>query len=352
MNDDQQGLRMTMSARYLKAQLDILAKLGFSHAQSFQAMDISPKMLSDPMCRIEVDDVLPLFEAAKDALDEPAIGLKMGYQFRSASFAQTGSIYSHCRDLLQVIEMNHRYQRLAIDVGKVYHETLKTRSGGVKHYMVFEPYYDDHDRYRHITNIVMGAYGTTYRWLSWGGGEKIMNVRFPYSKPADSSFHETVFRCSLDFNCEKAAIELSESMLSETLSTYDPEKLAIAVSRLDKALGAVTTELSFKNAVDSAMRSAMERGQISAAIVAKRLDMPERKLLSEIKKCGLSYRKVLDNVRKDVFLEQYRQGHNFAAIAQNLAYNDQAAFNRAFRRWYDMSPGQWEKTAQHESVEA
>ncbi|MDA8707943.1 AraC family transcriptional regulator ligand-binding domain-containing protein [Hellea sp.] len=352
MNDDQQALRMTMSARYLKAQLDILAKLGFSHAQSFDVLKIDPKILSDPMCRIDVDDILPLLAAAEKDLNDPCIGLKMGYQFRPGSFAQTGAVYSHCKDLLQVIEINHRYQRLAIDVGRARHETMKTASDGKKNYMVFETYYDDHDRYRHITDMVMGAYGTTYRWLSWGGGEKFMNVQFPYSKPMDSSFHETVFRCGLDFNCEKAAIELSESMLSETLSTYDPEKLAIAISWLDEALGAITAEISFKKAVQSAMRSALELGQISAAIVAKRLDMPERKLLSKMKKCGASYRKVLDNVRKNVFLEQYRQGQNFAAIAQNLAYNDQAAFNRAFRRWYDMSPGQWEKTAQHELVEA
>ena len=59
---------------------------------------------------------------------------------------------------------------------------------------------------------------------------------------------------------------------------------------------------------------------------------------------NLSFRDLLEEERKQRFRQLHASGESFAAIAQALAYNDQAAFNRAFKRWYNMSPSQYAAT--------
>jgi len=330
-------LQMTISARYLMTQLAILDNLGFSYQQSYSALEFNRKHLSDMSARIPIDAIVPIFKAAEKTLNNPLIGLEVGFLFRIGGFAKTGSIYSYCDNLIQVIELQNQYQRLAIDVADITYGTENPD----RHYMQLKSYYDDHIKYRHITDMIMGAYGTAYRWLTWGTRGNIKAVHLPYPAPQNAELYEQVFQCEAVFNAPVAALEFTAEMMTTPLTTRDPEKRIILMAQLDNMLESSTAHLSFKAAIDAAMKAALQKGIVTNAIIASRLGRTERQLRNDMKASNLSYRTLLDSVRQETFIEQYRNGESFASIAQSLAYNDQAAFNRAFRRWYGISPGQW-----------
>jgi len=334
-------LKMTMSGRYLLAQLDILNDLGFSYKESYQALEFDKSRLSNSSQRVPVEALLPVFRAAEIVLDNPLIGLEVGFRFRIGTFAQTGAIYSYCENLRQVIDLNKRYQRLAIDIAHITYLHDTRPDGEEHHYMQFTPYYDDYEKYRHITDMVMASYGTAYRWLSWGSGEDIKGVHLPYNKPENIKLYERVFQSNINFSAPVTALEFSPAMMTAPLTTHDPEKLAALIAQLDKIMNAGEAHLSLRVAIETAMKAALQKGSITITIIANRLNRTERQLRIDMKTAGMSYRHMLDSVRQDLFFEYYKNGESFASIAQHLAYNDQAAFNRAFRRWYDMSPGKW-----------
>ena len=138
-----------------------------------------------------------------------------------------------------------------------------------------------------------------------------------------------------------AALEFTEKMMTAPLTTHDPDKLALLIAKLDSVSGHRNAQLSLKTAIEAAMRIALQKGTISSAILANRLSRSERQFRQDMKAANISYRQLLDEVRQKVFLEKYEAGESFASIAQSLSYNDQPAFNRAFRRWYDLSPREW-----------
>ena len=113
------NFQMTMSPDYLLAQVDILKALGFSEKQFWNAFEFDKKRLSNKHLRIPIDAIVPVFKEAENALNDPFIGLRLGFQFRIGQFSQTGAIYSYCENLPQVIKMNQRYQKLAIDVAQI-----------------------------------------------------------------------------------------------------------------------------------------------------------------------------------------------------------------------------------------
>jgi len=74
--------------------------------------------------------------------------------------------------------------------------------------------------------------------------------------------------------------------------------------------------------------------------VARRLGRSERSLHRDLAKAGMSYRKVLDQVRADI-AATWLPRSSIADVSERLGYGEPRAFHRAFRRWHGISPAQW-----------
>ena len=330
-------MKMTLSNAYLSANLDILNLLGFSRATALEVMALDEESLDPPHGRICIDRFLSCIDAAADQTSNPQIGLDLGLKFRVAGFGVTGAIYSYCEDLEEVMIMNNLYQKLAIDAGKI--EYRQDPSGG--HHMCFSPYYADWTCYKYITDIIMASYVTTYRWLSWGSGEDVVSARLPYVQPSERVNYENRLQTKIETNSEHICIEFSDIAMSQKLATRNPELLARARIVLDKLLGQQTASVDFEKGVEAAIRGAIETGQVSAQTIAMRMGLSLSAFRSCLAETEEGVRPRIDRVRKSMFMEKSTAGLSLSQIALDLAYNDQAAMNRAFRRWFGMTPTQW-----------
>ncbi len=333
------SLKMTLSHLYLQANLNILDKLGFPKAESLKFFDLTDAALNSPTERVPLEPFVDCINAAANFTSDPNIALRLGYKFRVGAFGQTGNLYAYCKTLRQVIPMNDRYQKIAIDAGRV--EYMKDASGG--HFMCFRPYYADPVRFRPITDMIMASYVTTYRWLTWGSGEDILQTQLPYARPDDMIVHTEVFGPDIIFESEHSCLKFSDAAMLQPITTHDPERLMRAQVKLDKLLGLQMAGQVFEQAIEAALKQAIDAGQVSTHIVAQRMGMSDSALKTQLNASGEGMRSRLDRVRKALFIEKYEAGQSFSQIAMSLAYNDQAAMNRAFRRWYGMTPSQWRK---------
>jgi len=332
-------MKMTLSYRYLEANLNILEALGFPKAHALGLLGLDEASLNAPMERMDIDPFVDCINAAADFTSDTNIALHLGYKFRVGTFGQTGNLYGYCQNLREVIPMNDRYQKVAIDAGRV--EYMQDPSGG--HHMCFRPYYTDMEKYRPITDIIMASYVTTYRWLTWGSGEDILSTRLPYSRPKDISAHTVIFQSDLKFNSPHTCLEFSENAMLQDITTHDPERLARAQIRLDQILGLQMARRNFEQAVDAAIRGALQSGEVSSQLVAERMGLSWSALRTQLNESGEGIRPRIERIRKTIFIEEYEAGQSFSQIAMSLAYNDQAAMNRAFRRWFDVTPSEWRK---------
>jgi len=332
-------MKMTLSHRYLDANLDLLSAFGFPKTMALEVLGIDAAQLKFSTERLPLDRFVDCIDVASEFTSRPNIALRLGHKFRVGTFAQTGSLYTYCRDLSEVIQMNNRYQKLAIDAGAV--EYSINKSG--RHKMCFKPHYEDMEKYRPITDMIMASYVTTYSWLTWGSGEEILSAHLPYPEPEDVSVHQDVFQSDLIFGSDSICLEFSETAAAQRFTTHDPEKLTQAKVALDRMMGLQMESQAFEAAVEAAIRGALSSGQVSSHIVADRMGMSWSTLRTRLDQTGEGMRARVDRIRKSLFMEKYQAGESFAQIAMSLAYNDQPAMNRAFRRWFDMTPSQWRK---------
>jgi len=326
---------MSISALYLDSQLGSLESLGFSRARALDFLGVSEQDLGNPRFRIPIEDLLKLFCLAADELNKPAIGIEIGSDFRVASFAKTGRIYAFCRDLGHVIETNGKYQKIAIDAGTATYVENEGRT-----YLQFMSRFEDAEAYRHITETVFGSYGSAFQWLGWGSGRCIKAVFFRHSNPNVSTLYEEIFQCPVYFDSEIDSLEFFPETIHAPLPTADEGRLAIIENRLQGLLDTSQAQAStLEQAVRAAIQSALRDGHSTLASVSSHLGRTERQLRSDLKRSGLKFRGLLEDVRKEIYHHQRHRGFSYSQIAQDLGYNDQAAFTRAFKRWYGKPPG-------------
>jgi AraC-like DNA-binding protein len=330
-------MKMSVSYRYLNTNLDLLEGFGFPREMSLSTLNLTEGILQDLNGRMSIELFLNLMNQAAKTLSDPHIALRLGHKFRVATFAETGSVYVYCKSLEDVIKMNGKYQKLAIDVGNV----ASVNDGPDRNFMTFTPYYEDMERYRPITDIVMGAYFTAYHWLSWGSGEEMLGVKLPYAAPDDLKTHESIFQMPLHFNAKQISLQFSDAAMRDTLISYDPERLVRIKAKLDGMIGENASIESFETLVDAAIRAAIKNGHVTSHVVADRMGVTWSAFRTALRRSGSVFRDRVDDIRQALFQNYVAEGLSFSQIAMALAYNDQAAMNRAFRRWYGMTPTQW-----------
>ena len=336
-----QKFKNTLSMRFLSEQLYQLECFGFATSQSLAFLTLSETQLNDITARIPILTVEKLYRHAAKVLNEPHLGLQIGHNFRILNYAQTGTVFGLSKTVKQAIELNSKYQRIAIDAGEISYETvgLDGRSG---HFLSLLPHEEVKDCH-HILNLICGAYATTFTWLAWGVGKGLKSVFFNQRAPEDLSLFQQLYDCPQFFDLPRLGIEFDDVAIIAPLPTHDPEKLSRIIVKLDKIVGTRNTSKSLEQATRASMRAAMAMGQVSSSIVASRLELSERQFRQSLKDNDLKYRQLLESERQLLFQRLYDQGESFSVISQDLCYNDQAAFNRAFRRWYGVSPTDYVK---------
>jgi len=112
-------MKMTLSHRYLGANLAILETLGFPRNLALDALKIEDVDLKSSKGRMPLSQFHDCLAAAVAHTGQKDIALRLGYKFRVSSFGETGALYSYCKNLEDVMMLNNQYQKLAINIIKI-----------------------------------------------------------------------------------------------------------------------------------------------------------------------------------------------------------------------------------------
>ena len=93
-------------------------------------------------------------------------------------------------------------------------------------------------------------------------------------------------------------------------------------------------KLEFHHAVKMLLRQCFSPEDIKRKSIAKKIFISERHLVRKLKKEGITYRQLVDEVRKERCLALLQQGATQSGeLTRQLCYSDSSYVYRAFRRW-------------------
>jgi AraC-like DNA-binding protein len=155
----------------------------------------------------------------------------------------------------------------------------------------------------------------------------------------DAAELEEIFGCPVRAGASWAGFTIPRSTWKLPMRRRDPILANLLRQQADEAIARLprTDDVLFD--VRRALAARVAGGDVRIQSVARGLATSVRSLQRRLSAAGASYHQLIDLARKDA-AERYLATSSFAVgeIAYLLGYSEAAAFNRAFRRWHELTP--------------
>ena len=166
-----------------------------------------------------------------------------------------------------------------------------------------------------------------------------ISIDLPWEEPKDISEYERVFSCPVFFNKEQVTIYLEKEHVNDKVTTSDFDLLRILIQHAEEKSAKINEEKGFASLVKQSMINLIKSEFPTIEQVSSHLNISLRTLQRRLKSEGVTYKQLINDLRKDFALSYLKRSDlNYADIAYLLSYADVSAFSRAFKKWTGQSP--------------
>jgi AraC-like DNA-binding protein len=174
----------------------------------------------------------------------------------------------------------------------------------------------------------------------------IEQIELTHRRPRDTTEHERVFGCPFVFGAGRNCMSIRRAAWDLPTTSAQAGLLELLAQHADLLLEKLPRGPSLVERVRKGISEGLRGGDPSLDGVATRLGMTPRTLQRHLQDLGHSFNAVFDDVRRGaagLYLDQPEIA--IAEVAYLLGFSDQSTFNRAFKRWYAMTPKQYRARA-------
>lgn len=274
---------------------------------------------------------------------DPALSLRMASLVRPGHIGLLGYLMMSCETLVQAISLLDMYAPLLITENDIRQMTDDDGWHLILHPLLETPSMSS-------TLLSMGI------WVSLGKALTEMptffgQVHFTFEAPQEQSvislLHD-VFGRDISFVQADNRLTLPNGLQTLPLAQRDKAMHELLRARADTELANMAVAKGNQLAqLEAVLRGRLDGGDVSISSVAKIFQMEQRTLQRRLHGYGMSYRDVLDGVRRHEAERMVKTTSvPLSGIAYNLGFSDQSSFQHAFRRWTGMSPGAYRQKLQ------
>lgn len=331
----------TVSSAYLSNYVETCIALGAPAPQMYALVPGGRAALDQPDQRFAANIVVQVLDAAAEMTGNDTVGLRVGMQFRPASFLDVGYALSSAGTIKEALEINARYQTLTQEIVRTSLEV----SGGFA-CIGCAPALPGTEAMRRVMEAVYAGYATIGFWLLRDHGSPIEAMQFRHRDPGPGAreMYETLFGKGVKFGAREDVMVFRADLVVKPLPGENRELVRLLTQRLETRLAALQQGVSLPDRVRNCLHSQMGRGKPGMAGTAHILGYTERTLRRRLAEEGVTFAELLQDARKQAAEIFVREGKlSLTEIAYATGYSDQSAFVRAFRGWYGTSPGAYRR---------
>jgi AraC-like DNA-binding protein len=312
-----------------------LETYGIDSEPLFEQAGLDYTKLTDSNARYPVQNLQTLWNLAAEASGDRCFGLRCAMQWHPTTMYALGYAWLASGSLMEALNRLSRYGRI---VNNAASSDLEEVDGtmeltirpdkGVESQITVSPIAQDATMATlvHISRMIYG--------------EEFNPVSIELTRPEPECLEEYMryFQCPITFNGTKWQMTFDKEVLLTPLPTANAElahmneKVVLDyLTRLDKDNLPMQVK---KRLVDN-----LSHGEITEELMAKWLNMSARTLQRKLNAMGTSYKKLLDETRKELALTFVKDSRrSMSEITFLLGFSEQSNFTRAFRRWQGVSP--------------
>ncbi len=326
----------TTSSVAIIALINLLKDKNWSFDKIEQKTGILCSKLNDPDARISMKKFLLLWDLGVDVSRDPALGLHLRNHYGKTlkHFVVTLAMKSSNSK----IALNNwiRYQQLVSDT-----DCLEQQPDD-KYLRI--AYYNKNpeleNRYlpEHHLSLALSYYQQYMKRKVYP-----FEVHFRHADPGYSDEYYKVFRCPVFFGQNENLI-IGENKQVSCFQTEDDQYLqAILIKHAEEKLQSLSSPETFKGRVQDFLLKNLAQGTGDIQNAATFLNMDRTTLHRHLQRENTSFSEILVETRQQLAHNYLEQNFSLSEISSFLGFSDPCGFQRAFKRWFGVPPGQYKK---------
>ena len=308
--------------------IDAIAAAGVDLGEAAREAGIIPAALESGMTFAEAERFIGV---AWRRIDDPAFGLRAGCVLRPERYGISGLTAMASPTFGAALQRKARYNRL------VWGDSYRIRQDASE-FTVLTETPDESNPWGYSKVDMEFASLVTFGRRFTAVDIAPLKVAFRRPEPSFRALYEEIFRCPIAFAQAANAISFSQADVKRRLISADHRAAEwlefgakAALERMDDS--GVTTR------VRAQLERMLQGDEPTLAAVASELCMSERTLQRRLTAEGQTFRRVLDEMRRDVAQRSLAAGkRNVPELAYLLGFEDSNSFYRSFRRWTGTTP--------------
>ncbi|MBU2954349.1 AraC family transcriptional regulator [Marinobacter sp. F3R08] len=327
-----------ISVLYVSALMRAAQAEGANSSELASRFQLDHQTLTSPEARISIPRFMRLGHAAINQTGNRALGLRMGALSRPVDAGIAGLAGETADTAGAAITTLIRYalltSRNSRGVPIVRPESRQALFYSIRPYNDFNYF---------VVDSVLAAWTQFLRTIT-GRYNVLERVTIEYRSTGQDELFERWFRCPVQFGAEKNSLTVRQDIWESGNQQAQPamhEKLSeLCEQELQQIRRGCTTGDRVRN-----LLTPLFRGETpSLETIAMKMGVAPWTLQRQLAAEGTKFRELMDETRKQLARDYIRETDtSLAEIAWLLGFANPAAFHKAYRRWFSLSPGEHRK---------
>ncbi|TYC58069.1 AraC family transcriptional regulator [Marinobacter sp. BW6] len=269
----------------------------------------------------------------------PILGLETGDFVQPGSYSVLGYITMSCATLGEAVARIAPFEKLVGDMGTT---SLAMKGEDIK--LTWNCNYTDPIVRPQLVDNVFASWVNYARWLADNQEASPSSVKLRRQSPGpelEKAYQER-WHCPVTFSADEDSLSLKKSLLETRLRQPDPLLRKTLEAHALSQLASLDTDSDLTSRVRHSIQQQLMQGITRQDMVAEDLGMTSRTLQRKLGQEGVSYQKLLDEVRQKM-AEDYLRNSELAIpdIALRLGYSETTSFHRKFKAVTGKTPGEF-----------
>ncbi|MEX0605107.1 MAG: AraC family transcriptional regulator [Marinobacter sp.] len=320
-----------------------LRELGRLEVAEIQALlECSLDDLKAPDQRLPADRHYQLWAYAERITGDPAVGLHAGEVVDPERMGLVGHVFFNCDTLGEAVTQYVRLHRLINESVRLSLEQI-----GDQVLLTWQADSNAHYCRQDMDRTLSAALSRTRHFIH--PAFVIEWAELAHPEPGYTGEYERILGCPVTFGAPATRIAFHCDYLRHPIPRRSPYVYSAVLKQVNSVLARLQTQRAFSRKVRRMISRQMATERIDADSLAKQCHMSRQTLYRRLKKEGLGFHELVEQVRKDKAL-RYVAGDRYALgeIAFLLGFSELSAFSRAFKRWTGVAPAQYRAQNQHQ----
>ncbi|MEH6367294.1 MAG: AraC family transcriptional regulator [Pseudomonas marincola] len=323
-----------------------------SLAGAMRGLDHDPKPLLDsygldtarlatPRARLSIPRYMRLGHAAIEQTGAPELGLLMGQAIKLGQLGLAGVTAMQAPTVRDAARTLTRFEPLYASNYRGQSSLHEDPQGAWLRFYSISPY-NAYNRF--VIDSVMSGW---LQQLSNVCGEalSIDKVQIEFEAPAYSAHYQQRFACPVEFASSHNQLRLNQASLSRRNPNHCPSTWLHLMELCEQQLEQLTRTRSLREQITLLLGPLLHGREPDLNEVAARLQLPSWTLRRKLAEEGTQFRSILNETRRDLAMAYIRDTElAFGEIAYLLGFASAEAFQRAFKRWNQQTPGEFRRS--------